>query len=204
MTAALAAVIGYLIGSVPTAVWVTRAMGHDIRHEGSGNPGTANALGVAGPKAAAAVLGPDVVKGAAAVLIGRSLGGDAAGLVAAFSVILGQVVNVWLGLRGGKGLGVGLGSTLVHWPFGVVVLLPTLALAAKLSRSAARGALITLAATLVVVPIAVAASLPNAWGIDVTWALLGWAGPTVALLIPKFVLDVRRDRASRAAPDPVA
>ena len=201
---AVAAVIAYLLGSIPTAVWVARAMGHDLRTEGSGNPGTANALGVAGPRAAAAVLALDVAKGALAVVIGRELGGDGAGLVAAWSVIFGQIVNVWLGFRGGKGLGVGLGATLVHWPFGVLVLLPTLGVAAKLARSAARGALIVVAATVALAAIAVAADLPNAWGIDVTWALVGWAIATALLVIPKFAVDVRRDRAARAAADPVA
>ena len=204
MNVAAAIVLAYLLGSIPTAIWVTRAMGYDIRAAGSGNPGTANAVGVAGPAAGATVLLLDAAKGAAAVVIGRWLGGDAVGLVAAIAAVFGQIVNVWLGFRGGKGLGVGLGSTLAHWPLGVVVLLPFLGIAAKLSGSAARGALITFAATIGLAAVAVAADLPNAWGIDLTWSLLAWAVAVVALVTPKFVRDVVQDRVAARTDNPVA
>ena len=193
VTIALVIALGYLIGSIPTAVWVTRAMGHDIRNEGTGNPGTANAVGIAGPKAGAAVLALDATKGAIAVVIGRALGGDAAGLVAAIAVMTGQIVNVWMRFRGGKGLGVGLGATIVHWPLGVAVLLPFLGLAAR-AVGAARGALVTAGLTVALAAVAVAVDLPNAWGIDVTWSLLAWAVAAVALVVPKFTRDVLRER----------
>ncbi len=200
MSLALAAAVAYLIGSIPTALWVAGAMGHDLRGEGSGNPGTANALGVAGPRAAAAVLALDATKGAAAVVFGRALGGDAAGLVAGLVVMAGQISNVWLRFRGGKGLGVGLGATIALWPFGALALLPFLALAAKLAGSAAKGALVMLTATIALAAVWGGAGIDNAWGVTATWALLAWAVAVALLVGPKFVLDVHRDRAASDAP----
>ncbi len=204
MNVVLAIAAAYLIGTIPTAIWVSRAMGHDLRKEGSGNPGTANALGVAGPRVAASVLALDVVKGAAAVAVGRSLGGDAVGLVAAWMVILGQIANVWLGFRGGKGLGVGLGAIIALWPLGALILLPILGLGAKLARSAAKGALIVLAATAAVAATWAGAGLSNPWGVTATWSLFVWALTLIPLIAPKFVVDLRRDRAAESAPGPVA
>ena len=198
MNVALALVAAYLSGSIPTAIWVARAMGHDLRAEGSGNPGTANALGVAGPRAAAGVLFLDAAKGAAAVVLARALGGDAVGLAASVAVIAGQIVNVWLGFRGGKGLGVGLGATLALWPFGVAIMLPALGVAAKLAGSAAKGALIILGVNIGLTAIWGGAGLYNAWGIEPTWSLVVWSLAIAVLVAPKFIRDVRDDR---AAPD---
>src|SRR5207237_7190812 len=113
----LAAVIGYLLGSIPFGVVLTRLAGlGDIRRIGSGSIGATNVLRTGNTALAALTLALDLAKGVAAVLIGSLWGGDAM-LAAAGAVILGHMFPVWLGFRGGKGVATALGVLLViAWP----------------------------------------------------------------------------------------
>jgi acyl phosphate:glycerol-3-phosphate acyltransferase len=105
----LAAAIGYLLGSIPWGLLLTRLAGHgDIRHIGSGNIGATNVLRTGNKSLAAATLALDLLKGFAAVLIGGLWGPNAA-LAAAAAVVLGHMFPVWLGFRGGKGVATALG-----------------------------------------------------------------------------------------------
>ena len=98
---ALAAVGGYLLGSVPFGLVLTRAAGlGDIRTMGSGNIGATNVLRTGNKALAAATLLLDGGKGAAAVLLAGLVGFDAA-LAAAAGAMLGHSFPVWLGFRGG-------------------------------------------------------------------------------------------------------
>jgi glycerol-3-phosphate acyltransferase PlsY len=132
-----ALLIGYFAGSLPTADLVGRIRGVDLRASGSGNPGAANALRVGGRGMAITVLVLDLIKGAAAALIGAEIHGDGTAVAAAVAAVLGQVHNPWFGFRGGKGLGVTAGTALVLWPSGLLVAVPVLAIAAKALRAAA-------------------------------------------------------------------
>jgi acyl phosphate:glycerol-3-phosphate acyltransferase len=116
----LAAITGYLLGSIPFGVVLTRLAGlGDIRRIGSGNIGATNVLRTGNKALAALTLVLDLAKGVAAVLIGSLWGGDAM-LAAAGAVILGHMFPVWLGFRGGKAVATALGVLLViAWPVGI-------------------------------------------------------------------------------------
>jgi glycerol-3-phosphate acyltransferase PlsY len=142
------AVLGYLLGSVPFGVLVTRVMGlGDLRKIGSGNIGATNVLRTGNKGAALATLLLDGGKGAAAVLIARTVTGheDAAQL-AGLAAFLGHLFPVWLGFKGGKGVATFLGTLLaLAWPVGVAACLTWVA-TAVVSRISSLSALV--AATL--------------------------------------------------------
>src|SRR5947209_15860466 len=112
-----AAILGYLLGSIPFGLLLTRLAGHgDIRQIGSGNIGATNVLRTGGRGLAALTLLFDLAKGAAAVVIAQPWGHTAA-LVAAGCAILGHMFPVWLGFRGGKGAATALGVVIpLAWP----------------------------------------------------------------------------------------
>lgn len=110
---ALAALIGYLLGSIPFGLILTRMAGlGDVRKIGSGNIGATNVLRTGNKKLAAATLLLDALKGTAAVLVANALWGYEASLVAGFFAFLGHLFPVWLGFKGGKGVAVYIGVLL--------------------------------------------------------------------------------------------
>ena len=136
LTLLAAGVIGYLLGSIPFGLVLTRLAGYgDIRQIGSGNIGATNVLRTGSKGAAALTLLLDLAKGWAAVLIGKTLGADAA-LVAAGCVVIGHMFPVWLGFRGGKGVAPALGVLLgLAWPVALGAALVWLATALMLRYS---------------------------------------------------------------------
>lgn len=112
------AVIGYLLGSIPSGVLVARALGlGDLRSIGSGSIGATNVLRTGSKGAAALTLLLDAAKGAAAVLLARWLAGEDAAQLAGLMAFLGHCFPVWLGFRGGKGVATCLGLLLaLAWP----------------------------------------------------------------------------------------
>ncbi len=114
----LAAAIGYLLGSIPFGLLLMHAAGlGDIRKVGSGNIGATNVLRTGNRALAAGTLLGDLLKGTAAVLIGRWLAGDAGALLAAAAALLGHVYPVWLEFKGGKGVATFIGILAgVYWP----------------------------------------------------------------------------------------
>lgn len=110
---ALAALVGYLLGSIPFGLILTRAAGlGDVRKIGSGNIGATNVLRTGNKKLAAATLLLDALKGTAAVLVANALWGYEASLIAGFFAFLGHLFPVWLGFKGGKGVAVYIGVLL--------------------------------------------------------------------------------------------
>ncbi len=110
----LAALVAYLLGSVPFAVIISKFAGiGDIRNHGSGNPGATNMTKVAGKKWGAVTLVLDVIKGVVAVLIAREFGYASAGVL---FVVLGHCFSVFLKFRGGKGVATTLGALLALNP----------------------------------------------------------------------------------------
>ena len=102
---ALAALVGYLLGSIPFGLILTRAAGlGDVRNIGSGNIGATNVLRTGNKRLAAATLLLDALKGTAAVLIANALWGYEASLVAGFFAFLGHLFPVWLSFKGGRAL----------------------------------------------------------------------------------------------------
>ena len=125
------AVLGYLLGSVPFGIVITRTMGlGNLREIGSGNIGTTNVLRTGSKGAAAATLVLDGAKGAIAALIARALAGEDAAQLAGLMAFVGHCFPVWLGFRGGKGVATFLGLLLaLAWPVGVASCLTWLATA---------------------------------------------------------------------------
>lgn len=107
---------GYLLGSIPFGLLLTRAQGIDIRAVGSGNIGTTNVLRTGNKGLAAATLLLDAGKGAAALLIARHFGGLEAGMLAGVAAFLGHCYPVWLKFHGGKGVATLLGVALAAVP----------------------------------------------------------------------------------------
>jgi glycerol-3-phosphate acyltransferase PlsY len=104
-----ALIFGYLLGSIPFGLLLTRAAGlGDVRSIGSGNIGATNVLRTGNKKLAAATLLLDALKGTAAVLLANCYAPDL-GLWAGFGAFLGHLFPVWLGFRGGKGVATYLG-----------------------------------------------------------------------------------------------
>lgn len=143
-TLALVALLGYLLGSVPFGVIVTRLMGlGDLRRIGSGNIGATNVLRTGNKGAALATLLLDGGKGAAAVLIARAFGSEDAAQIAGLFAFLGHLFPVWLGFRGGKGVATFLGTLLaLAWPVGLAAC-ATWAATAAATRISSLSALIS-------------------------------------------------------------
>jgi acyl phosphate:glycerol-3-phosphate acyltransferase len=117
----LVVLIGYLLGSIPFGMILTRAFGAgDLRSIGSGNIGATNVLRTGRKGLAAATLLLDMAKGAAAVCIARMISPELA-LIGGVGAFLGHLYPVWLKFRGGKGVATMLGIALAfHWPVGLV------------------------------------------------------------------------------------
>ncbi|MCZ8277330.1 MAG: glycerol-3-phosphate 1-O-acyltransferase PlsY [Acetobacteraceae bacterium] len=137
---------GYLIGSIPFGLLLTKAAGlGDIRKVGSGNIGATNVLRTGRKGLAAATLVLDGLKGAVAVLLARQFLGDQ-DLVVGTAAVLGHLFPIWLGFRGGKGVATGLGVLLAaSWPVGLACCAVWL-VAAKLLKMSSAAALAAFAA----------------------------------------------------------
>jgi glycerol-3-phosphate acyltransferase PlsY len=120
MNFVLAAVAGYLLGSIPFGLLLTRTAGlGDIRAIGSGNIGATNVLRTGRRGLAATTLVLDALKGVISVVIARYLWPDAI-YVAAIAAFLGHCFPVWLGFKGGKGVATFIGVLLaLAWPVGL-------------------------------------------------------------------------------------
>ncbi|KKB78077.1 glycerol-3-phosphate acyltransferase [Devosia soli] len=118
----LALVLGYICGSVPFGLILTRAAGlGDIRNIGSGNIGATNVLRTGNKKVAAATLVLDALKAVLPILVARYFWGEEPAMLAAFGAFLGHCFPVWLGFKGGKGVAVMIGSLLaLAWPVGLI------------------------------------------------------------------------------------
>lgn len=113
--------VGYLFGSIPFGIVITRVFGlGDLRQIGSGNIGTTNVLRTGSKSAAAATLILDGGKGAIAVLVARWLANEEAAQIAGLLAFLGHCFPIWLKFKGGKGVATFLGLMLaLAWPVGI-------------------------------------------------------------------------------------
>jgi acyl phosphate:glycerol-3-phosphate acyltransferase len=139
---ALALLIGYLLGSIPFGLLLTRLAGtSDLRSIGSGNIGATNVLRTGRKDLAAATLLLDALKGTAAVLIGARLSPDGA-IIAGLAAFVGHIAPVWLRFKGGKGVATFLGVLFgLHWPVGLAFCAIWLSVAA-LTRYSSLSALV--------------------------------------------------------------
>ena len=118
----VALLIGYLCGSIPFGLILTRLAGtQDLRTVGSGNIGATNVLRTGHKGLAAATLIGDMLKGTVAVIIAGSYDGPDAAMLAALGAFLGHLFPVWLGFKGGKGVATYIGVLLgLFWPAALV------------------------------------------------------------------------------------
>lgn len=110
--------IGYLCGSIPFGLLITKVAGTgDIRSIGSGNIGATNVLRTGRKGLAVATLVGDMLKGTVAVMIAGQWAGPQAAMAAALGAFLGHLFPVWLGFKGGKGVATYIGVLLaLFWP----------------------------------------------------------------------------------------
>ncbi|MBV9736476.1 MAG: glycerol-3-phosphate 1-O-acyltransferase PlsY [Acidisphaera sp.] len=118
---AVAAALGYLLGSIPFGLLLTRAAGlGDIRRIGSGNIGATNVLRTGRKGIAAATLLLDAAKGTAGLLLGGWLAGPGGAALGGLFAVLGHLFPAWLRFRGGKGAATGFGVLFAAaWPVGL-------------------------------------------------------------------------------------
>jgi acyl phosphate:glycerol-3-phosphate acyltransferase len=116
-----AALLGYVIGSIPFGLLLTKAAGMgDVRQIGSGNIGATNVLRTGNKGLAAATLLLDLAKGLAPVAIAGQLWGEVGQAFAAGAAVLGHCFPVWLGFKGGKGVATNAGVSFgLAWPLGL-------------------------------------------------------------------------------------
>src|SRR4030088_642641 len=118
----VAFVIGYLLGSIPFGLVLTRLAGtQDLRSIGSGSIGATNVLRTGNKGLAAATLLGDMLKGTVAVVIAGYLWGPNAAMIAGLGAFLGHLFPVWLKFKGGKGVATYIGVLLgLFWPAAAV------------------------------------------------------------------------------------
>ena len=164
--AALALPLGYLLGSVPFGVILTRFAGAgDLRAIGSGNIGATNVLRTGRRGLAAATLVLDALKATLAVLLASWLFGPMTGLTAGAGALIGHLYPVWLKFRGGKGVATYLGGLIgTCWPAAIAfaVVWVSVAWATRYSSAAA------LAATVVSPLVSLAISIYDPWQREVS------------------------------------
>ena len=178
---ALAFVLGYLLGSIPFGIVLTKLTGGpDLRAIGSGNIGATNVLRTGRKGLAAATLLGDMFKGTVAVLIAHHLFGIEAALIAGLGAFIGHVFPVWLKFNGGKGVATYIGVLLaLAWPVAALFVIVWMAVAFT-SRYSSLAALVASALT----PIAL-------WFLALPYTAILFAILTVVLWV-KHHANIRR------------
>jgi glycerol-3-phosphate acyltransferase PlsY len=185
----LAALVGYLCGTFPSADIVSRIATRgrvDLREAGSGNPGGLNAMQQIGTAWGVVVIVLDLVKGTAGAVAGWAIGGDAGAYAAATATIAGHVFPVWTRFRGGKGVATSAGACLAVFP----AFFPIDAAVAAFGTAKTRRPERTILANAVAW---VGASLlwwgfgwPNLWGPPPTFGIVVFSVGGTLLILGKF------------------
>jgi glycerol-3-phosphate acyltransferase PlsY len=158
----VSALVGYLLGAIPSGVIVGRVVGVDPRGAGSGRIGTTNALRTLGPVGAGAVLAMDLGKGAAAAIVGLALtpalGGDAVWGAAAASIaaVVGHVRSIFIGFGGGRGVATGGGAMAILSPLALVAAAVVMAIVVWRTRYVSLGSIAATVTMLVAAALLVA------------------------------------------------
>lgn len=187
----LGALTGYLIGTVPTAQWLGRLWGVDLRKDGTGNPGANNARRLGGLPLALLVLIIEMGKGLGAVVAGFAIADEAGGVVAGLGAVIGNVYNLWYRFQGGKGLGITGGVLIGLWPSAFPIVVVVIVLATSLSRSTGIGSLVTLGFLLVAAVVWEVTGLQNPWGVGDYGLLPPLALGLSPIIAPRHWRDAR-------------
>ena len=183
------ALAGYLLGTFPTAVLVTKLVTHgkvDIRASGTGNPGGVNTAAVVGAKWGAIVMLIDAAKGVGAAFLGWWIGGPEGAYAGATAAIAGHIFPVWSRFRGGKGVATSAGAVLAVFPAFFPVDAAVTALGALGSRNAERAVQISSTVWVLGSFAWWLGDLPNLWGPEPTVALPISQTIAALLIIGKF------------------
>jgi len=189
----VAAIAGYLIGTIPSADVAARLASRrhgpsDLRAAGTGNPGALNAAKTLGWKWGALVLAGDIGKGVLASVAGRRIGGANGAYAAGAAAVVGHCLPVWNGFRGGKGVATSAGTSLVCFPAYAPA---DVALATGLSFLSRGRAELSAGITSAVFVLAAtywwAAKRKNAWGPEPTAGLPLYALVSSALIIQRLL-----------------
>jgi glycerol-3-phosphate acyltransferase PlsY len=165
-------VIGYLLGTIPTGYLVARARGVDIQKRGSGNIGATNVLRSVGTLPALMVMVVDPLKGALAILFPMLIGVSAWGVaLTGLATVLGNNFNVFLGLRGGKGVATSLGVFMVVSPLATLLATFLALLTIALGRYVSLGSIIGMTAAPLLLLASVSFPMPYLY-LGLTMALL--------------------------------
>lgn len=188
-TVVAAILVGYLLGTFPTAVLVTRLATRgsvDIRAAGSGNPGGVNTAHVVGRAWGGVVIAVDVLKGIGAGLLGWVIAGPVGAYSGATAAIAGHIWPVWAHFRGGKGVATSAGAVIAVFP----AFFPLDAAAAAVGALALRNAerAMQLSSTVWVVASFTwwLAALPTLWGPNPSVALPITQTIGAAMILGKF------------------
>jgi len=188
--AVVAVVVGYLIGTVPNAVLITRLATRgrvDIRATGSGNPGGFNTIRSVGKVWGAVVILLDGGKAVLAALLGWLIAGDAGAYLGATAAIAGHVAPVWTGFRGGgKGVATAGGAILAVFPAFFPVELVVLLVAALLLRKAEPAMLVGMTAWVVGAVVWTLAGWGDGWGPGAGPGLIAASVVGAGLVVARF------------------
>jgi glycerol-3-phosphate acyltransferase PlsY len=200
--AVLAAAVGYLLGTIPSAgvvAWLATRGEINLREAGSGNPGAINAIKTLGARWGLVVLVADIAKGLAAGVVGLLIGGDAGAYAAATAAIAGHIFPVWSRFRGGKGVATSAGACLAVFPAYFPIDMAVAGASALKSRRADLGTQVACFVWIASALVWWLADLPNLWGPDPSVGLFLFAVIGSTMILYKF-----RAAARKAITRPVA
>ncbi|NHI20624.1 glycerol-3-phosphate acyltransferase [Phycicoccus endophyticus] len=171
LEALLLLVAGFLVGSVNPASILARALGHDLRTAGSGNPGATNAGRVLGRRWGLLVLVLDVAKAWLPTAAVAGSMGTSMALVVATGVLLGHMFSPFLGGRGGKGMACALGAVLALAPLVALAAVVVFLLALALTRYVGEASVLVAGGVAVLGALGLAGVLPGARAPEAGWLL---------------------------------
>ncbi len=156
----LAIIISYLLGSVPTGLWLgLKLRGIDIREHGSKNIGATNTMRTLGKKCGAAALAVDVAKGLVPVLlVSRMSAWEYAPLACGVAAIMGHMLSIFVKFKGGKGVATSLGAFLGLCPTAVLIALGAFIVVVLLTRMVSAGSVLATVAFTIAIH-----AMPNSW-----------------------------------------
>ncbi|HEY4401339.1 MAG TPA: glycerol-3-phosphate acyltransferase [Acidimicrobiia bacterium] len=185
----LAAMVGYLLGTIPSAgvvAWLATRGRINLREAGSGNPGAINAIKMLGTRWGVVVLVADIAKGAAAGLLGLLIAGDPGAYAAATAAIAGHIFPVWSGFRGGKGVATSAGACLAAFPAYFPIDMIVAGASALKSRRSELGTQVACVVWVVSALVWWLADLPNLWGPDPSVGLFLFSVIGSTMILYKF------------------
>ena len=200
-TVVAATAVGYLLGTFPTAVLITRLATRgsvDIRDSGSGNPGGLNTAHVVGRVWGGVVIILDAGKGLFGGLLGWAIAGPPGAFAGATAAVIGHIWPVWTRFRGGKGVATSAGTVLAVFPIFFPLDMAALAGGALVLRNAERAMQVSTAVWVAASIVWWVTGWPNLWGPHPTIGLpISQTVAAACILIRFYAARPRRDVPAR-------